>query len=393
MQWLDTLEVEHANLGAALAFCLADAESTECGLRLASALRLFWSVRGYGVEVVNVLDSLLDKPEPVPAALLAQALTTTAYVLEIHGAFEEALARAGHAVEVTRTAGEKGALVEALLRFGSASRRLGDLEGAMACYEEALQVVSQLAAPDASSDPAMLARCAGGRAAILGELGREHEARTGLTESLAALARVGDRWDMAAMLCDLALVELRSSAHEPALSQLEKALAVTEDLGDEVHKSLVEVGLGLVALLGADTAGASKWYSQAFMTSRATGNRAQLTRAVTGLAVVASAFGEDTRSASLHGAAGSLTRRMHFAREPLEVDLADDDRERLRARMGSSAFDRAFEDGAGLSDAELTVLTLARSDSRPYGPSHPEQAGSTRPDKQVGAGGLACSSR
>src|SRR5207237_8893990 len=59
--WLEYLEEDHDNLRAALAWCQADAEGAEAGLRLAGALGGFWDTRGYWSEGRGHLAAALSR--------------------------------------------------------------------------------------------------------------------------------------------------------------------------------------------------------------------------------------------------------------------------------------------------------------------------------------------
>jgi predicted ATPase len=59
--WLDRLETEYENLRAALAWCLAQENGAELGVRLAGALVQFWEVRGYLSEGRSYLAEALGR--------------------------------------------------------------------------------------------------------------------------------------------------------------------------------------------------------------------------------------------------------------------------------------------------------------------------------------------
>ena len=56
LQWLDRLEVDHANLRAAMAWSLEPGGEAELGLRIAAVLAWFWRLRGFISEGRSWLD-------------------------------------------------------------------------------------------------------------------------------------------------------------------------------------------------------------------------------------------------------------------------------------------------------------------------------------------------
>src|ERR1700722_5675176 len=224
VRWLDTLEMEHANLRAALNFCLTDGDVEE-GLRLAVALRLFWSVRGYGAEALETLDKLLDAADAAAgpdsagteAALRARAMTTTAYLLGIHGSYEAGLLRSRGAVDLARSIDDPSGTADALIELGALLRFTGDSEGALLAYEEALRLAE--GAPGGLVDIA-----AGGRATVLGTMGDLAESRAALSAAIGALEKSGDRFVTVGMLSDLGLLEVEAGEHLVARAHLDEAL-------------------------------------------------------------------------------------------------------------------------------------------------------------------------
>jgi hypothetical protein len=71
----------------------------------------------------------------------------------------------------------------------------------------------------------------------------------------------------------------------------------------------------------------------------------------------ATAYEEDERVASLHGAAHALFGHEEEL-EPLEAQMAYRDFERLKARLGADPFIAAFEGGCGLTEQEAIALAL-----------------------------------
>jgi hypothetical protein len=92
--WLQRLELEQANLRAALSFAL-DEGLSEAGLRLVAALPLFWWMRGYTAEALTWFERVLALPETstAPAILRAKAAHGAAVMANAIGDFARARSR------------------------------------------------------------------------------------------------------------------------------------------------------------------------------------------------------------------------------------------------------------------------------------------------------------
>ena len=84
--------------------------------------------------------------------------------------------------------------------------------------------------------------------------------------------------------------------------------------------------------------------------------------ALIGLALVGRAGTDLSWSARLHGAADQVLADLSHALEPVERRLADLDRERLRAALGTEAFDAEYAAGRRLDLAQV-VTALGRQDA------------------------------
>src|SRR6516165_7604448 len=112
--WLDRLDAELANLRAAIAFSLTQADP-EPGLRLAASLREFWQARGHAAEGADVLRAFLDAPAAQAATLLrARALTAAARLLETTDGYAIAGDYCEEALAIARAAGDENLAAEAL---------------------------------------------------------------------------------------------------------------------------------------------------------------------------------------------------------------------------------------------------------------------------------------
>jgi len=86
--------------------------------------------------------------------------------------------------------------------------------------------------------------------------------------------------------------------------------------------------------------------------------KANMAYALLGLAMAGQGRADPRWSARLHGAADQALTALGEPREPLEERLADLDRQRLRAALGTEAFEAEYAIGRALTPEESLVLAL-----------------------------------
>jgi DNA-binding CsgD family transcriptional regulator len=98
------------------------------------------------------------------------------------------------------------------------------------------------------------------------------------------------------------------------------------------------------------------------------GNRAYVAYGLLGLALTDRGGADLSWSARLHGSAAHTLADVGHTLEPLEAQLAEQDRERLRAAMGDVAFDADYAAGGGLDAAQVLATLDARVAATPDQP-------------------------
>jgi tetratricopeptide (TPR) repeat protein len=134
-EWLDLLESDRANLREALSWFDRNDE-IERLLRLASALFMFWRVRGPIREARAWLEQALARPGPVPSRLRALALIAAGNMAYLQGDTPAYAARIDEALALTRTLGDPGAIATALLYHGGVALLQGRDTEAETHFEE-----------------------------------------------------------------------------------------------------------------------------------------------------------------------------------------------------------------------------------------------------------------
>jgi predicted ATPase/DNA-binding SARP family transcriptional activator len=138
VEMMARLDAEADNFRGALAWA-ADAGEIEIEVRLAAALRHYWTVRGEFVEGARVFESIVERTANEPTALRA--------LVHVHaGVFPRRLGDTARATELWTTAlglyrelGDESEAARCLAELGSAAHAEGDLDRATELYEEAIE--------------------------------------------------------------------------------------------------------------------------------------------------------------------------------------------------------------------------------------------------------------
>jgi len=250
--WLARLEIEHANLRAALEWSLDRGQAgAEAGMRLCGALGQFWNVRGHWSEGLAWLTRVLAQPE---------------------------------------TAGPTLARALALNAAGFLAYCLNDNDAAQWRYEEALSIW-RVQAPCA--DHATALRILG---ALLSYRSQVEAGRAPLEESLAMSRALGDDEGVAWTLFDIGELSLDRATTEAgraeAISMLEESLALHRRLENQNGISVVLSTLASTALFDGSLSEAGARYAECLAIARRIGNWRTVSYALIGLGNLAAVRGE-----------------------------------------------------------------------------------------------------
>jgi predicted ATPase/class 3 adenylate cyclase len=197
--WLDRVEAVYDDVGATLAW--SQPTDPELGMRLATALDVFWQLRGHASEPRQFAEAILAQTS-ADFRLRPAALYLAGAFAYLQGDFASARRRIDEAVTEARIAGDWMTLLPALERSGLMAAAAGDL----AASEEALDAALELAREhgDQATEASILHQL-GLRASQKPDL----PAARSLLEKSVALRRMLERSDEASMsLTFLAAVAL-----------------------------------------------------------------------------------------------------------------------------------------------------------------------------------------
>ena len=148
--WLRRLDLEHDQLLAALSWTAEQnlATDVELGVRLATSLARYWTMRSYA-EGREALERVLRTPgaADLSAQVRAEALLALGMLCLLIGDYDDAEARLDEAVKCFRRSGDASRLAEALDHLGWIATNQTDLERADELSTEALRLHEDLGQP------------------------------------------------------------------------------------------------------------------------------------------------------------------------------------------------------------------------------------------------------
>jgi ATP/maltotriose-dependent transcriptional regulator MalT len=167
-------------------------------------------------------------------------------------------------------------------------------------------------------------------------------------EALRLFREAGDRLQAGATLGNLGYIELSAGDLDAARSHLAEALDTIRALGDRDGIVYATLNLGLAEYLGGSPGAAEALFAESLDLAGRLGMKRQIAYPLIGLAMVGHGGADHGWSARLHGAADQILSDLDETMEPLEARLAGEDRERLRAALGTGAFEAEYAAGHAL---------------------------------------------
>ena len=339
--FVDELELEVDNLRAALTWALEQG-AAEPALRLATAMRPYWMVRETQREAARWLRAALALPaDGVPVAVRAAALAALADSLAEPATIEEAVAAADESLALAHAIGDTRCRAIATLALAHAALNVNRIEDGYrhACEAEALA--------REVGDETLEREAWRGRALMAPSLAETLALSDRVT---AAYRRTGSTRRLALFQTSLTYTALFHRDLAAARRVDAEAVETVEALGDPVVLCFACGNHGLVTLLSGEVAEAAQAFSRELELAAESRYDRLLYEAISGLAGVAAARGEDAAAARLLGAAEITGADRH---EPVIAAWLDDHCFALaRARLGERAWAAAHAAGAALTPRE-----------------------------------------
>lgn len=279
---VDTLEMEHDNVRAALRWALTQGQ-TEVALRLAAAMAMFWGVRGYLSEGREWLLAASRAPHGKRSALHAATLWGGGFLASLASDYLAARALVQEALAVATEVGDVRCQGRSVFVLGICAlfMREEGPAGALPLFQQSTTLARQ-------ADDAWCLVCAlAGVAWVRNIQGDPARARSLLGECLAVARRAGDKEALATSVHLLGLVAFRQGDLVTAEVVLSEAAMLARTLGDVRLTAEAVHSLGEVALRQDDLTRAQQLFDESLALARTIGTRSATVSAFCSLGEVA----------------------------------------------------------------------------------------------------------
>jgi len=313
---LDALDVEWANVEAALDFCggapaAAEPELPGLGLRMAADLWLYWLIRGRYQIGHRHLEAFLTL-SPAPTATRAMAQWALGYLAQATGDLDAAVAGFEEVRRVSEQASGDRELAYALLGLGLVRLRLGETE-------------------------------------LAGEL---------LAASREAMQGVGDAFGRALCLYFCATAVATAGRPADARRLALDGLHASELAGDSFARGILSALLGILDWQAGDPQAAEAGIKEAVRIQDRTGHRWGMATSLNALAWVAGPSGRPERAALLLGASAAVFRELGATLPPYWQVYHDRCEAAARAALGEGRYRACWQEGYALSRDQVTAAAL-----------------------------------
>jgi tetratricopeptide (TPR) repeat protein len=251
--WLDRLEAEHDNFGAALSWSLHTGGADEAGggqraatgLRLVQALSQFWYQHGHATAGRRWLERAIELASDDAGAPLAQVAHGLGILLQQQGEADAALSLFERSLAIWRDLGDRDQVARELSSIGATRRCLGDLDTARSLLEDSIAIAREL------GGDARLATALSNLGMLEVDAGNLGHAMEALHEALVLDRKLGDAWGAAIDQQALAAVSLRAGWAREAANLLSSTLDDVVDSGDiDFLAAALELSAAITAELG-----------------------------------------------------------------------------------------------------------------------------------------------
>lgn len=236
-QWLATLEREHDNLRAALAWAV-QSDRADLAQQLAGRAWRFWESHGHLSEGLRWLESALQTGGDVDSDARSRVLQGLGWLSALGGRYDQAATSLEEGLRMARESGDEGRIADMLATQGAVAQIQGTYADAMALYTESLVHYSQ------SGDSSGAARPRHNLATLVYAQGDLIQAHARFSENVAEMRKLGNARILASSLEGLALTLLSQQKDDESRSLLEESLTIARTLGDQrqIASSLHHLG-------------------------------------------------------------------------------------------------------------------------------------------------------
>jgi len=359
VDWLDRLDTEIENLGAALEWGLES--EPEAAIRMGIAMLAYWNARvpspdnqARVVAAVGAARRLLAGP-PDPTleqrSLAARLLGEAARKWSLSGQGDVALAWGDEALAVALEINEPKALIAAMIGQTTARIFTGEREDALLYVDDVMRIATEI------GDWFSIAFAAAGIAGGL-SVGDPDAAARMMAVGLDAAHRTANPHVIALASMGQGRLLARAGKFDEAMMRLQDGIDRFAEIGDERLSEASRSELAHTYRRAGELDKAMAMYRISIHGWVRSGNRGAVGHQLENVAFVLIARGENERAARLLGAAAALREA---ARSPMiEAERIEHDGwlTRLRAAADPAVVDQAMAAGRLLSIADAVTLAI-----------------------------------
>ena len=309
--WLERLELEHDNIGAALSYVIDTGDATTA-LELSSALRRFWHIHGHLAEGRRWLDASLALDGEAAPVARTQALGASGVLAALQGDTDTARSFFEASIALARKIGADH-------RVATELANLGMLEVDECEYE-----------------------CA-----------EEH-----LGEALALRQKLGRR--TASILDSLGLLALTRGDLDRALALVSEAEEESRELGDAPARGAALRSLGRILIFRGEEARAEEVLAESLRLGQSLAWRQLIAECFDVLALLAAKRHDPARAATLLGCADEAREAIDARRLGDEHRWYRDVVAELTADLGADEFAAHYAEGRALPAEDAVETALER---------------------------------
>ena len=256
LPWLDTQEIEHDNIRAALTWCL-DHRDVERAQRF-GALGPFWFIRGHLTEGRASCEQILALDTVSATAARAKALFGAGQIARGQGEVARGTVLHEEALAIRRALGDQVSVATSLFMLGDLAIEAADDDRATALHTEALARCREAGGLDFCIAAALWQL-----GTIADRRGDEDATMAAYTDSLTLSRRTGGRWVASFVLLSLGQAAFARGDFARAIDLYRESVLSCWEIGDRWALAYALVGLAEAVTAAGDLERAARFFGAA----------------------------------------------------------------------------------------------------------------------------------
>jgi predicted ATPase/DNA-binding SARP family transcriptional activator/DNA-binding CsgD family transcriptional regulator len=389
-EWSQRLETEHDNMRTALSWALETGE-TELALRLSGVLGTFWYMHSHSEEGRKWLEAALARDNRAPVVVRIKALEALFWLAFDQWDHDRAEAIAQEATRLSAEAEKIETSLQASLSIMSAGPAWvrGDYQRGKELLEQSLQISRK------AGDRIMIAEALIQLAATAWGLGDRERGKEIYEEGIVVCREAGYTFRLSDFLFSMGYQLILAGEYERGAALNEEAVAICREHGYKRSLNFALDNLGWASLLQGEHDRARGFYRESLSVSKELGDKACASESLDGLACIAGSTGEVGRAATLFGAAEAMRETIReavaFGHTPQEAAWREPSRTSTRSRLGEEAWEEALSEGRSMGLKEAIEYALSEEEEHepptliavPGPPTPPDQRVLTAREQEI----------